>query len=47
MSHEARQWIGKTFNWDQMADRYANAFLEVLGQPAEFGDLHPQYSPIR
>jgi glycosyltransferase involved in cell wall biosynthesis len=47
MSHEARRWIAETFNWDQMADRYASVFREVLGQRSEVGDLRPHFSRIQ
>jgi glycosyltransferase involved in cell wall biosynthesis len=34
MGRAAQEWIQHTFNWDQMADRYAQVFLEVVGQAA-------------
>jgi glycosyltransferase involved in cell wall biosynthesis len=30
MGREAQQWISHTFNWDQMADQYAEVFRAVL-----------------
>lgn len=32
MGKEAQRWIQRTFNWDQMADKYAQVFREVIGQ---------------
>jgi glycosyltransferase involved in cell wall biosynthesis len=32
MGRNAREWILQTFNWDQMADRYADVFIEVAGK---------------
>lgn len=29
MGREAQKWISETFNWDHMADQYADLFLEV------------------
>jgi glycosyltransferase involved in cell wall biosynthesis len=29
MGREAKKWISKNFNWEQMADEYADLFLEV------------------
>jgi glycosyltransferase involved in cell wall biosynthesis len=34
MGKEAREWIGKTFNWDRMADKYADVFMEIGGNRA-------------
>jgi glycosyltransferase involved in cell wall biosynthesis len=31
MGKEAKKRIAVTFNWDQMADKYANLFLELAG----------------
>lgn len=29
MGKQARQWIVRTFNWDKMADEYADVFVEI------------------
>jgi glycosyltransferase involved in cell wall biosynthesis len=32
MGKAAQEWILKTFNWDRMAEQYANIFLKIGGQ---------------
>jgi glycosyltransferase involved in cell wall biosynthesis len=31
MRREAQQWVKSTFNWDQMADKYADLFQQIAG----------------
>lgn len=45
MGREARKWIPRQFNWDQMADSYAKVFFEVLENPGTPSEMLAQNQP--